>query len=377
MVPLYSIQAWLALTLRVEDFNVVLEFIRKAYECIVLLAFTQLLICRLGGLEVLAARLQEADCSHLPPMSWLLAKTSWAPPRRFVRRSLTCLIGYVPVAMLAAVAAMWSFYLGLGIFESVRGVLVALINVALLIAMYGLIVFAHANHEALKPLNPLGKLLSIKVLLWVTTWQQMIITGAEELGWFKQFAKDSESGWTAKEIAHGLMNSLLILEMFLLSLWHHWVYPPSEVDALRAGPAAEDPAIQNLHSSFVPSVESSTGSAGTPARERSCCRACRRFVSVFNFSDIPQFYWELIGLDASRTRGCRRFLMAELLFGTRAAWEKRAAERRSQADECDGPPVPVVVSMTPQSSMHSSSNQASNQAPSETERRQASREAPP
>lgn len=107
MVPLYSVESWLALVCGAGEFNNVLSVLRKGYECFVL-AFAELLMVWLGGLENLIDRLPYHYCRHLPPCLFILP--SWAPPSRFVRRTLLGVLQYVPCSVLATSVFMGSWF---------------------------------------------------------------------------------------------------------------------------------------------------------------------------------------------------------------------------------------------------------------------------
>jgi len=272
MVPVYSIESWLALVLRAEsDFNKVLALVRKGCESVVVISFVGLLLAWLGGPEVLAERLEPGCCRHLPPLSFVLP--SWAPAPRFVRRTLTgvlqnalCSVVAVPIILLAwcgCVAHPRAF-------EIAQPFCLVLMNASQFFAVYCVVTFYHANREQLGPLRPVQKLLSIKGLVFCLFWQEAGIRVAERAGLFDGWLISSAPGsttamaspmllsghvgstlgstlsstsfttttspdhWSVSQVAWGLLNSMICVEMFLLSLLHRRLYPPGEATRLRS-----------------------------------------------------------------------------------------------------------------------------------------------
>lgn len=233
IVPLYSIESWLALVLRAGDFNKVLALLRKGYECVVVLSFVELLLAWLGGPEVLAERLQSDCCRHLPPLSFVLP--SWAPAPRFVRRTL---IGVLQNALCSsvAIAVVSASWLASGrsprVFAVAQVCCHIVMSASQFFAVYSVIIFYHANKGPLAPLRPVQKLLAIKGLVFCLFWQEAAIRAAEHAGAFDRWTTSPEH-WSVQEVAWGMLNCVICVEMFLLSLLHARVYPPGEAARLR------------------------------------------------------------------------------------------------------------------------------------------------
>jgi len=255
MAPVYAVQAYIALRQRWEGFNQVLEFLRKAYECVVLVSFLQLQIIQLGGVARALEVLEEEKCVHLPPVRWIVPDTWWRPKKVFLQRSINSVLIYIPVALTIALLVLIAYVSSAGPFlgpehskkrvrpddiPSGSGLLhltpwaviqtlcVGVGNVAQVVAMYGLVVLCHAVRQALERHRPILKLLSIKALVFFTVWQAVAVHLAEHLGFFNDFARESVSGWTPRQIAEGLLNVVLCLEMMVLAAVHHCIYPVGE-----------------------------------------------------------------------------------------------------------------------------------------------------
>mmetsp|Transcript_5334 Transcript_5334/g.12846 ORF Transcript_5334/g.12846 Transcript_5334/m.12846 type:complete len:403 (+) Transcript_5334:78-1286(+) len=285
MAPFYAIQAQLALLERYEGFNTVLEFVRKLYECITLVAFLQLNILLLGGMHGVLEVLQEEQCTHLPPVRWVLPADAWKPKAVFLRWSIRSVLAYVPVTLFVWLMVSIAFFAfpdhaqhdakvnvlpkGQGfrhptVWSLIQMFCVGLTNLFQCLAMYGLVVLCHAVHRVLSAYRPIQKLLCIKMLVFFTVWQAFCVHAAERLGFFDHFAAESVSGWTSRQIAEGSLNFLLCFEMMALALVHHCVYPPDQDEVL------------NQQAGF--------GNG----------RACRRAKLVLDLRDIYRFYRQLM-----------------------------------------------------------------------------------
>lgn len=301
MVPVYSVVSLLALVYRPVDFAKVIVAFQKLFECIVLFAFLQLLVLYLGGLPGIWQHLKPEACHHIFPVSWVLPKVgvsndSWAPPPRFVRRSLGIVIMYVPIMLACFVATALSYLLPLTVFNLVTSVVGGFNFVATGVAMYGLILFYHANMESLAPMRPIAKLVSIKLLVIVSAWQEIGLKLAVHFHWLQSSAEHSASHYSEEQLAESIIAGCLIVEMFLLSIFHCFVYPSRE--ALYDEPVREEDA------------EAASAEKFPDKRDG----VLWRIRQVLDLSDIPAFYKDLCHhapsetldkiLDVSDSWGC-------------------------------------------------------------------------
>jgi hypothetical protein len=97
------------------------------------------------------------------------------------------------------------------------------VNVSVAISMYFLVLFYLVTRKQLKPYRPVAKLMSIKAILFFSFWQQVVL-GA--LVYFDVIPAIQE--WKQKEVATGLNNFIICIEMFILSVVHHFVFPYQE-----------------------------------------------------------------------------------------------------------------------------------------------------
>eukprot|EP00930_Biecheleria_cincta_P039777 TRINITY_DN27311_c0_g1_i1.p1 TRINITY_DN27311_c0_g1~~TRINITY_DN27311_c0_g1_i1.p1 ORF type:complete len:928 (-),score=114.18 TRINITY_DN27311_c0_g1_i1:3-2786(-) len=239
MVPIYSLQAYFALLMRWEEGNELLELFRKLYECICVFAFLQLLVCHLRGFDQIVGKLQRepGHCRHVFPVSKLVGKWPFNKvlreeyePAIFVQWTLWGVLQYVMVSFFCAIVGFVTYFVRAlrPVWTAVMPLSNGLMMVSQGPAMYCLVVFYHANQDHLADLHPVLKLLSLKILVMFTVWQGLIIKYADKHHMFDGLAERSQSHWNPKQLADGIINGLLVVEMFILSLAHHYVYPPQE-----------------------------------------------------------------------------------------------------------------------------------------------------
>jgi len=98
-------------------------------------------------------------------------------------------------------------------------------NFSVSLSMYFLILFYLAVQQELAPYRPIAKLASIKAILLFSFWQSVII------GIFSYFGviPDQVGGWKKHQVATGLNDFIICIEMFLLSIVHGYVFPYQEL----------------------------------------------------------------------------------------------------------------------------------------------------
>ena len=91
--------------------------------------------------------------------------------------------------------------------------------------MYCLILFYDVMRVELRPMNPLAKFTAIKLAIFLTFWQSVLIA---ILVYFEVLVPKSDWAWkTQKALTAGLQDFMIVIEMFLLSLAHHYAFPVS------------------------------------------------------------------------------------------------------------------------------------------------------
>ena len=287
MVPLYSVGSWLAM--RFRNYAIYIETIRDLYESYVLYSFLQYLIHVLGGEEALVLMLKDksptrgvhmwglqwcvkpwlmgqpyrktiyerdnrhstgtsggstpsADASSDPLASTTNTTNASSPKARAVKRVMwkspffvRCKFGclqYVLLKFVTAISIMILEHIGWykeGDFSPWGPYLYIcfLTNLSQCWALYCLVLFYHATHNELAAIRPVGKFLSVKSLVFFTWWQSVMIAYLLSIGMIPNYSM-SQQDWTPEDVAKGLQDYLICIEMFLIAIVHSFVFPHSE-----------------------------------------------------------------------------------------------------------------------------------------------------
>lgn len=224
MPPIFAIDAWLSL--RYKDSAKYLSLIRECYEAFVIYNFTFYLIALVAeSQEALISMLEKKEMHHLMPFCCL---PKWKMGSSFLRRIK---FGVLQFTIVRAVLAIITFFLELddkydeGHFSPNRGYvyIICLVNLSQIWAMYCLIVFYHTMHEELKVHDPLPKFLCIKLVVFFSFWQGIIIAILVKVN-----VITADPGWHEYKIHHvatGLQNFIICLEMFFAAVAHVKFFP--------------------------------------------------------------------------------------------------------------------------------------------------------
>ncbi|CAD7696853.1 unnamed protein product [Ostreobium quekettii] len=110
-------------------------------------------------------------------------------------------------------------------------------------AIYCLIMFYRATKHELKPIRPVAKFMLIKSIVFLTYWQSLMLSFAVKAGWIST----NVAAYDAKDVAAGVQELIICIEMFIAALMFAYVFPPKDYmdpDAPSAG------FFNNLRSMF-------------------------------------------------------------------------------------------------------------------------------
>jgi len=290
MVPLYSVGSWLAM--RFRSYAIYIETVRDLYESYVLYSFLQFLIQVLGGEEALVLMLKDKSPTrgvHMWGLQWCVKPWLMGQPYRktiyergdsrgapstlrgtsdepsdtidplapspavpsapiaasktkavkrvmwkspFFVRCKFGVLQYVLLKFVTAIAIMILERIGLyheGDFSpwGAYFYICFLTNLSQCWALYCLVFFYYATHNELSAIRPVGKFLSVKSLVFFTWWQSVMIA---YLLWMDMIPNYSmkQQDWSPEDVAKGLQDYLICIEMFIISIVHSFVFPHSE-----------------------------------------------------------------------------------------------------------------------------------------------------
>uniref|UniRef100_A0A8C5N5S9 Transmembrane protein 184C-like n=1 Tax=Gouania willdenowi TaxID=441366 RepID=A0A8C5N5S9_GOUWI len=224
MVPIYSLDSWLAL--RYPSLAIYVDTCRECYEAYVIYNFLVFLLNFLSNQYpslVLMMEVQQQQ-RHLPPLCccppWpmgevLLFRCKLGVLQYTVVRPVTTVIALV--CQLCGVYGEASFS-----FRSAWLYLVIVNNVSQLFSMYCLLLLYAALREQLHAIRPVGKFLCVKLVVFVSFWQSVLIAFLVKVGVVSD--KHTWDWDSVQAVATGLQDFIICIEMFVAAIAHHYTF---------------------------------------------------------------------------------------------------------------------------------------------------------
>jgi len=225
LVPIYSVDSWLAL--RFKNGSMYFDAMRGCYEAFVIYCFTQFLIAFLGDENLLIHTLTEKTSGkskqHLFPVSLFLE--SWQDGRLFLKQCKKGCLQYVLLkifcSMLALVTQYYGYYSEGDLFNPKCGYFWAtwIDNFSCFWALYALALFYHACYEELKPIKPFPKFLCVKMVVFFSFWQSLVIDVLVHMKVITHTVTHSTD-----DVARATQNWLICGEMFVASICFSYAF---------------------------------------------------------------------------------------------------------------------------------------------------------
>jgi len=223
MAPLYAIVSVVCLAwLEASEY---LILFRDCYEAFTIYSFFKLITRMLDG-EKATIRFLAGQPQTAHPWGLRRILKPWTMGGVFFYRVKYGVLQYVVAKMVLALLDFtvsmlrlrgWPAYVA-------TGTIYAATNVSQTIALYCLGLFYIAVKEPLQQWNPMPKFLSVKLVVFATWWQSFV---GSILVWAKVI--HGVAGHSATQVETAWLNYIVCLEMFIVSVWHHRVYPVEEM----------------------------------------------------------------------------------------------------------------------------------------------------
>eukprot|EP00759_Apiculatamorpha_spiralis_P013961 PhF_6_TR20764/c0_g1_i3/m.29795 len=223
MCPIYAVDSYLALWN--YEFGGLFDLVRDTYESFALYTFYKLLMEYLGGEDRTLAKLKESHpvLPHMKPFCCL--------PDMVLSESTMwwwklCIIQYMvlkPVLTLLTIPLHFAGYYEEGEISShnVWIVFSVLANISVFFAFTVVVYFYHATAELLRAHSPLGKFLAIKAVVFLCFWQSVGLSLLASTGVIEE---SREKKWSAAQVATGMHDFIVCIEMAILSVVHRYVF---------------------------------------------------------------------------------------------------------------------------------------------------------
>jgi len=216
IIPIYSVTSWLSYFYYRN--GVYYELFRDMYEAFVIASFFILMLQYLGDSAASQRDVMNRHRERMPLAFPFCCITYKPSGRHFMAWVKWGIMQYVVLRPIMTVASVILHYFGHYCPESMSWkhshtyfVIVTFVSVT--IALYALIALYQTVKEELAPYEPLSKFLSIKLIIFVTFWQYVVIAVAAQRGYIKE-----TQYWTIGNILTGLNSILICFEMIVFAV---------------------------------------------------------------------------------------------------------------------------------------------------------------
>ncbi|ELK25378.1 Transmembrane protein 184C [Myotis davidii] len=226
MVPIYSLDSWVAL--KYPSIAIYVDTCRECYEAYVIYNFmgflTNYLTNRYPNLVlILEAKDQQ---KHFPP---LCCCPPWTMGEVLLFRCKLGVLQYTVVRPFTTIIALICELLGVYdegnfSFSNAWTYLVIINNMSQLFAMYCLLLFYKVLKEELSPLQPVGKFLCVKLVVFVSFWNQEVTGSITSLGTCRVAGSIPSRGGEGVQEAADPCDFIICIEMFLAAIAHHYTF---------------------------------------------------------------------------------------------------------------------------------------------------------
>lgn len=224
LLPLYALSSWLGLTSPTG--SAIVAPIQEIYEAVVIYTFFTLLTNLLGGeRNAVMKAMGRAPKPHLFPFNHCFSKVDISDPYTFlaIKRGILQYVWLKPImcvliVIMKATGTYQQNYIGLGSGYMWLGIVY---NISISISLYCLALFWYCLLEDLRPFRPLPKFLCIKIIIFFSYWQGVLLAILVWTGLIP-----SVGYYTPDNIATAIQNTLMCIEMlgFAVGHWYAFTY---------------------------------------------------------------------------------------------------------------------------------------------------------
>lgn len=215
IVPVFAVTSLVAIKFP-EFCQIYLDPVREVYEAFVIYTFFSWLVLVLGGERRIITEicLSHRPSTHaIPFLGRYLGKIDLSYPEDFliVKRGILQYVWFKPLYCIGNLFCL--------IFDlhTLSLILVIIYNISVTWSLYNLAIFWRCLYEDLRPFNPWGKFLCVKVVIFASYWQSMII-----------MILDSKGILNGDNAGFVYQNALLCIEMVGFGVLHLLTFPWNE-----------------------------------------------------------------------------------------------------------------------------------------------------
>ncbi|GEQ69140.1 hypothetical protein JCM33374_g2811 [Metschnikowia sp. JCM 33374] len=241
IIPLFALSCYSMLSNPTSSLNkFLIEPIREIYEAFVIYTFFSLLINMLGGAKSIVIMTSgRPPVAHPGVFSYVLPDLDISDPKTFlnIKRGILQYVWLKPIIcfgmLLSECLGIYNVNdMGLG---SLYLWFTIVYNISVSLSLYCLAIFWKILWADLKPFNPVGKFLCVKLIIFASYWQGVILAILNFTGILPGNNSPDESG--APNIGVSIQNALLCVELvgFAIGHWLSFSYKPFTISRIPNG----------------------------------------------------------------------------------------------------------------------------------------------
>ncbi|KAL7663341.1 DUF300-domain-containing protein [[Candida] zeylanoides] len=229
IVPLFALSCYAMLRApHAAATRYALEPLREIYESFVIYTFFSLLTQMLGGeRNIIISTSGRAPVAHPGPLRWVLAPMDISDPYTFlnIKRGILQYVWLKPAICFAVLATQASgYYDAADLGWAAPNLWLNLVyNASVSLSLYCLALFWKILWVDLKPFNPVGKFLCVKLIIFASYWQGVVLAVV-------QYARRQRGGGGGGggDAGTAIQNALLCVELvfFAIGHWLSFSYRP-------------------------------------------------------------------------------------------------------------------------------------------------------
>lgn len=248
IVPLFALSCYSMLINQTSIFNrFILEPIREIYEAFVIYTFFSLLTDMLGGeRNIIIMTSGRKPVPHPGIMGYVLSPLDISDPKTFlsIKRGILQYVWLKPIICFGTLLFELNGWYNVNdmSYKSIYLWMTVIYNASVTLSLYSLAIFWKILWDDLKPFKPVGKFLCVKLIIFASYWQGVILA---ILNFFEVLPGSGNNNGNSgggndgagESIGVCIQNALLCVELiaFAIGHWYSFSYFPFTISQLPWG----------------------------------------------------------------------------------------------------------------------------------------------